>query len=84
MHAYGITRYGSAHLEHAFTFLTYDLLQRRLEDLGACVRMVRNVADVDEPIYVKTKQLGAHCLDLARTESAEFAPVMQALNSQRS
>ncbi|WP_413115912.1 hypothetical protein ACK1X7_30905 [Streptomyces sp. CY1] len=35
---------------------------------------------MDEPIYVKTKQLGVHCLDLARTESAEFTPVTQALN----
>ena len=30
----GITPYDAAHLGHIFTFMTYDLLQRRLEDLG--------------------------------------------------
>jgi len=42
----GVTPYDSAHLGHVFTFMTYDLLQRRLEDLGHEVKMVRNIADL--------------------------------------
>ena len=41
----GITPYDATHLGHASTYLTYDLLIRRLEDLGHTVRLVRNIAD---------------------------------------
>lgn len=76
----GITPYDSAHLGHAFTFLTYDLLQRRLEDTGVAVRMVRNITDVDEPIYVKARELGLHYLDLAESETLAFQRMMHAIN----
>lgn len=76
----GITPYDSAHLGHAFTFLTYDLLRRRLEDTGTSVRLVRNITDVDEPMYAKAAQLGVHYLELARAESADFTRSMRALN----
>ena len=42
----GITPYDSTHLGHAFTYLTHDILNRRLVDLGHTVQMVRNVTDV--------------------------------------
>ena len=45
----GITPYDSTHLGHANTYVTYDLLIRRLEDLGHTVRLVRNITDVDGP-----------------------------------
>lgn len=76
----GITPYDSAHLGHAFTFLTYDLLRRRLADTGTAVRLVRNITDVDEPMYAKAAQLGVHYLELARTESTDFTRSMRALN----
>ena len=44
----GITPYDATHLGHAFTYLTFDVLTRRLEDLGHTVHMVRNVTDVDD------------------------------------
>ena len=50
MYVCGITPYDSTHLGHAATYLTYDLLIRRLEELGHEVRMVRNVTDVDDSI----------------------------------
>ena len=39
MYVCGITPYDSTHLGHAATYLTYDLLIRRLEELGHEVRM---------------------------------------------
>jgi len=76
----GITPYDSAHLGHIFTFLTYDLLQRRLEDKGLEVRLVRNITDVDEPIYRKAEALGVAYTDLAAQETAMFKQVLSDLN----
>ena len=76
----GITPYDSAHLGHAFTFLTYDVLQRYLEQTGKSVKIVRNITDVDEPIYVRARQLRVHYMDLANEETAKFQNVMAKLN----
>lgn len=75
----GITPYDSAHLGHVFTFMTYDLLQRRLEDLGHKVQMVRNITDVDEPIYAKAADLNIHYTELARAEAESFGKIMDRL-----
>lgn len=76
----GITPYDSAHLGHIFTFLTYDLLQRRLQDMGFGVTMVRNITDVDEPIYKRAAELGISYTELAETETQSFQEVMRLLN----
>ena len=76
----GITPYDSAHLGHVFTFQTYDLLQRRLEDKGHEVRLVRNITDVDEPIYRKAAELGIPYTVLAEQETALFQSVLTQLN----
>lgn len=80
MYVCGITPYDSAHLGHILTFLTYDLLQRRLEDIGHEVRLVRNITDVDEPIYQRAAENNEAYTDLAARESAEFQSVMSRLN----
>lgn len=76
----GITPYDSAHLGHIFTFMTYDLLQRRLEDKGHEVRMVRNITDVDEPIYARAKELGIPYMELANREVDSFHETLERLN----
>lgn len=76
----GITPYDSAHLGHIFTFMTYDLLQRRLESLGHKVQMVRNITDVDEPIYSRAAELKIPYEELAKKEIASFHSVMDKLN----
>src|SRR6059036_536044 len=76
----GITPYDSTHLGHAATMLTYDLLIRRLEELGHEVRMVRNVTDVDDSILPKARQLGVPFLELAEAELARFRADMDALS----
>ena len=72
MYTCGITPYDSTHLGHAATYLTYDVLQRRLRDLGHETRCVRNVTDVDDSILGKARELGVHYLDLAAAEIARF------------
>ncbi|MEX0948259.1 MAG: cysteine--tRNA ligase [Acidimicrobiia bacterium] len=79
MYVCGITPYDSTHLGHAATYLAYDLLIRRLEDLGHEVRMVRNVTDVDDSILPKARELGVPYLELAASELARFQADMGAL-----
>ncbi|MEY3265822.1 MAG: cysteine-D-myo-inosityl 2-amino-2-deoxy-alpha-D-glucopyranoside ligase MshC [Actinomycetota bacterium] len=79
MYTCGITPYDATHLGHASTFLFYDIVQRRLIDLGHTVRCVRNVTDVDDPLFAKARELGVHYLDLAAGEEARFNRDMEAL-----
>src|SRR5947199_9635007 len=79
MYVCGITPYDSTHLGHAATYVTYDLLIRRLEDLGHEPRMVRNITDVDDSILPKARELGVPYLELAEAEMARFRSDMDAL-----
>jgi L-cysteine:1D-myo-inositol 2-amino-2-deoxy-alpha-D-glucopyranoside ligase len=80
MYTCGITPYDATHLGHAATYVTYDVLQRRLRDLGHETRCVRNVTDVDDDLLRKARELGVHYLDLAAAETARFDADMDALN----
>ena len=79
MYVCGITPYDSTHLGHAATYLAYDVLIRRLEELGHAVALVRNVTDVDDSILPKARQLGVNYLELADAEMARFRSDMEAL-----
>lgn len=80
MYTCGITPYDATHVGHAATYLTYDVLQRRLRDRGHQTRCVRNITDVDDDILRKARELGVHYLDLAAAETARFDADMEALN----
>jgi L-cysteine:1D-myo-inositol 2-amino-2-deoxy-alpha-D-glucopyranoside ligase len=80
MYTCGITPYDATHLGHAATYVTYDVLQRRLRDLGHETRCVRNITDVDDDILRKAKEMGVHYLDLAAAETARFDADMVSLN----
>ena len=82
MYVCGITPYDSTHLGHANTYLTYDLLIRRLEDLGHTVKLVRNITDVDDSILPKARELGIDFLELAAAETTRFQGDMVALNTR--
>ena len=79
MYTCGITPYDATHLGHAAVYLTYDVLQRRLRDIGHETRCVRNITDVDDSILGKARELGVHYLDLAAAETARFDSDMEAL-----
>ena len=81
MYTCGITPYDATHLGHAATFLAYDVLQRRLIDRGHTVTCVRNVTDVDDPLFAKARELGVHYLDLAAGEETRFEADLGALNA---
>ncbi len=77
----GITPYDAAHLGHAAVYVTYDVLHRRLVDLGHEVRVVRNITDVDDSILGKARELGVHYLDLAASEIIAKVPDMRPLDA---
>ena len=79
MYTCGITPYDATHLGHAAAYVGYDLLQRRLRDLGHETRCVRNVTDVDDDMLRKARELDVHYLDLAAAETARFDDDMSAL-----
>src|SRR5580658_8578345 len=80
MYTCGITPYDAAHLGHAFVYLSFDVLTRRLLDAGHEVRCVRNVTDVDDDMLRKARELGVNYLDLAAQEMAKFERDMQLIN----
>jgi L-cysteine:1D-myo-inositol 2-amino-2-deoxy-alpha-D-glucopyranoside ligase len=82
MYVCGITPYDSTHLGHAATYLTFDLLVRRLEELGHTTRYVRNITDVDDSILPKARELGVDFLELAAAEVARFHCDMEALDTR--
>jgi len=76
----GITPYDATHIGHAATFVAYDVLQRRLRDLGYDTQCVRNVTDVDDDILERAGSLGVHYLDLAAAALQTFEQDMTALD----
>src|SRR5437763_1931519 len=79
MYTCGITPYDATHVGHAATYVLYDVLQRRLRDLGHETQCVRNVTDVDDDILRKAREIGVPYLELAASEVARFQSDMRAL-----
>jgi L-cysteine:1D-myo-inositol 2-amino-2-deoxy-alpha-D-glucopyranoside ligase len=79
MYTCGITPYDATHIGHAATYLTYDLIQRRLRSLGHETRCVRNVTDVDDDLLAKAAERGVNFLDLAAEQMRRFDADMAAL-----
>ncbi len=68
----GITPYDATHLGHATTYVTYDLVHRRLLDRGHEVRLVRNITDVDDDLLARADRDGLNYLDLAFGQKRRF------------
>ena len=79
MYTCGITPYDATHVGHAATYVLYDVLQRRLRDIGHRTLCVRNITDVDDDLLRKARELGTPYLELAATETARFEADMAAL-----
>lgn len=75
----GITPYDATHIGHAATYITYDVLQRRLTDRGHVVRMVRNITDIDNDLLERARRDGVNYLDLAFGQKKRFNADLDAL-----
>ncbi|MFE9243945.1 cysteine--1-D-myo-inosityl 2-amino-2-deoxy-alpha-D-glucopyranoside ligase [Nocardiopsis sp. NPDC006938] len=79
MYACGITPYDAAHLGHAFTYLTFDLVNRVWRDAGHDVDYVQNTTDIDDPLLERAEATGVDWRDLAHREIDVFRDDMAAL-----
>jgi L-cysteine:1D-myo-inositol 2-amino-2-deoxy-alpha-D-glucopyranoside ligase len=79
MYVCGVTPYDATHLGHAATYCTFDVIRRRLEDLGHEVRLVRNITDVDDDILGAARTRDVHYLDLSNGQIRRFQEDMAAL-----
>jgi L-cysteine:1D-myo-inositol 2-amino-2-deoxy-alpha-D-glucopyranoside ligase len=80
MYVCGITPYDAAHLGHAATYLTYDLVTRVLRDAGHEVVYTQNVTDVDEPLFERAAETHDDWVALGSRETEQFRADMAALN----
>jgi cysteinyl-tRNA synthetase len=63
------------------TYLTYDVIRRRLESDGVRVRHVQNITDVDDDIIRKAREVGTSPEELTNRNVAAFDRDMAALNA---
>ena len=76
----GITPYDAAHLGHVFTYLTFDVLTRRLRSLGVEVAAARNITDVDDDMLRIARERGGDYLDIGNREVERFDTDLAALH----
>lgn len=75
----GITPYDATHLGHAFTYLTFDMVQRVWRDLGLQVSYTQNITDVDDPLLERATATGVDWQELAASQIDLFRSDMRAL-----
>ncbi len=64
---------------HAFTYVTFDLLNRAWRDAGIDVSYTQNVTDVDDPLLERATATGVDWRDLAQDQTDLFREDMTAL-----
>lgn len=75
----GITPYDATHMGHAFTYVTFDLLNRAWRDAGLEVHYSQNVTDVDDPLLERAIATGVDWRVLAEDQTQLFRDDMTAL-----
>src|SRR5437867_6683850 len=83
MYVCGVTPYDTTHLGHAFTYVSFDTLNRYLEFQGYTVNYVQNVTDIDDDVLRKARELGMAWDELGRLETERYLNDMDALNVRR-
>ncbi|MBN2122290.1 cysteine--tRNA ligase [Candidatus Micrarchaeota archaeon] len=61
----GLTPYDHAHLGHARTYISMDLIKRYLLHKGYKVFHIQNITDVEDKIFARAKKIGTSPLELA-------------------
>lgn len=75
----GITPYDATHLGHAFTYLTFDLMQRAWLDAGLAVEYAQNITDVDDPLLERADATNQDWEELAASQIALYRSDMSRL-----
>ncbi len=83
LYACGITAYDLCHIGHARSAVVFDVLVRRLRDLGLDVSFVRNFTDVDDKIINRANKDGVRSEEIAARYIAAFHEDMDRLSVLR-
>ena len=79
----GPTVYDDAHLGHARSSISFDLLRRTLEVLGYNVTFVKNFTDIDDKIINKMNATGKSLEEITTHYINSYLKDMKALNVKR-
>ena len=83
MYVCGVTPYDEAHIGHAMSYITFDVIRRYLEFRGYKVRYVQNITDIDDKIIERANLLGLSWAELAKKYTDSFFSDMDVLNVGR-
>lgn len=72
MYVCGITPYDATHIGHAFTYLTFDLVQRAWLDAGVTPVYAQNITDIDDPLLERAAETGVNWESLANEQIALY------------
>jgi len=79
----GPTVYDDAHLGHARSSISFDLLRRTLKALGYKVTFVKNFTDIDDKIINKMNKTGQSLKEITEFYINSYLRDMEAMNVQR-
>ncbi len=79
----GPTVYDDAHLGHARSSISFDLLRRTLETLGYKVTFVKNFTDIDDKIIKKMNETKKSLKEITEHYINSYLKDMEALNVKR-
>jgi len=79
----GPTVYDDAHLGHARSSISFDLLRRTLETIGYKVTFVKNFTDIDDKIINKMNETGKSLKEITQHYINSYLKDMEALNVKR-
>ncbi len=75
----GPTVYDDAHIGHARTYISFDMVKRYLEYKGYSVFYLQNITDIDDKIIVRAAELGVDPEKLARKFEKRYREDMEKL-----
>ncbi|MFM1825560.1 MAG: hypothetical protein RLZZ37_195 [Actinomycetota bacterium] len=76
----GITPYDSAHLGHAFTYVTFDSIIRVLNFIGQDTIYAQNVTDLDDPLFERARLSNQPWREIVKEQVEIYRNDMRALN----
>ena len=79
----GVTVYDDAHIGHARTIITFDVLRRHLERRGIRATMVQNFTDVDDKIIARARDEGVRASELGERYIKRYHEEFERLNVLR-
>ncbi len=79
----GATVYDDAHLGHARSALSFDILSRTLKVLGYEVTLCKNFTDIDDKIVKKVKETGKSLKEITSYYIERYLSDMEALGVKR-